>query len=95
MQYGRQMNTDNRQKLLEDEEKRLRTLRFVVDLAQALLMQSSMPLDEAYGIMENTRRAALNLFPGKEEVYDLIYAPRFQRIIDERFAVPNNKFGSQ
>ncbi len=38
--------------------------------------------------MRAARQAALNLFPGKEDVYELIYAPRFRRIIKERFLIP-------
>jgi hypothetical protein len=33
----------------------------------------------------NARRAALTMFPGKELTYDLIYRPRLQRLINERF----------
>ncbi len=71
-------------KLLE-EEKKLKGLKFIVDLAQANLIQSDITLQEACKIMENTRRLALILFPNKEDVYDLIYTPRFSRIISERF----------
>jgi hypothetical protein len=31
------------------------------------------------------RRQALELFPGKADVFDLVLAPRFQRILDERW----------
>jgi hypothetical protein len=31
------------------------------------------------------KRAALNLFPDKELAYDLIYRPRLQRLMQERF----------
>lgn len=71
---------------LRDENRRMRLLKFVVDLNQAVLMQQEdLTLLEAFRIMRDTRQAALNLFPGKEGVYDLIYAPRFHRVIKERF----------
>lgn len=73
---------------LKREEKNMRRLRFIVDLAQAVLMQSDMTLQEALAMAENTRKAVLNLFPGKDFVYDLVYAPRFRRIIEERFTIP-------
>ena len=74
---------------LREEEKRMRLLRFVVDLNQAILMQQAdLTLREAFQISRDTRRAVLNLFPGKEDVYELIYAPRFRRIIRERFVIP-------
>lgn len=71
-----------------DEERKLRRLRFVVDLAQAVLMQQTdLTLKEAFDIMRDTKKAALNLFPDKESVYELIYAPKFRRIISERFVI--------
>ena len=80
---------------LWDEEKRVRMLKFVVDLNLAVLMQQAdLTLREAFEIMKNTKQAALNLFPDKEQVYELIYAPRFRRIISERFVIvggPSNK----
>lgn len=79
--------------LLEEEDKKIRWLRFLVDLAQATLMQSNLTLREAFDIVDDTKRAALNLFPGKEQVYDLVYGPRFQRIIAERFLIPDGSAG--
>ncbi|MDA8421822.1 MAG: hypothetical protein M0Z89_00615 [Nitrospiraceae bacterium] len=73
---------------LLEEEKKLRLLKFVVDLNQAILMQQTdLTLREAFEILKDTRRAALNLFPGKDEVFELIYSPRFRRIIRERFVI--------
>lgn len=73
---------------LLEEEKRLRLLKIVVDLNQAVLMQQrDLTLREAFEIMKDTRRAALNLFPGKDEVFELLYSPRFRRIIRERFVI--------
>ncbi len=76
-----------KEKLME-EEKRMRRLRFIVDLAQAVLMQQpDLTLREAFNIMRDTKKAALNLFPDKEYVYELIYTPRFRKIISERFVI--------
>jgi hypothetical protein len=76
-----------KEKLME-EEKNMRRLRFIVDLAQAILMQQSdLTLKEAFTIMRDTKKAALNLFPDKEHVYELIYASRFRKIITERFVI--------
>ncbi len=72
---------------LEEENKKLKRLRFIVDLTQAILMQSELSLQEALTLLDNTKKAALLLFPDKEDVYDLIYTPRFRRIIAERFKV--------
>jgi len=81
---------------LQEEERRMRILRFVVDLAQAVLMQQSdLTLREAFQIMRDTRKAALNLFPDKEHVYELIYTPRFKRIIRERFVITGGHAGAK
>lgn len=74
--------------LLQEEEKRLRRLRVLVDLASSVLMQSDLTLEEARSFVDNTKRAALAMFPDKEFAYDLIYSRRFQRIISERYGVP-------
>jgi hypothetical protein len=36
-------------------------------------------------MISNCKSAALAMFPGKELAFDLIYKPRLQRVIDERF----------
>jgi hypothetical protein len=73
---------------LREEERKLRMLRFIVDLNQAILMQQTdLTLREAFDILKSTRQAALNLFPDKDEVFELIHTPRFRRIIRERFVI--------
>jgi hypothetical protein len=74
---------------LREEEKRMRMLRFIVDVNQAVLMQQSdLTLREAFDILTNTKKAVLNLFPDKESVFELVYSPRFRRIIRDRFVIP-------
>jgi hypothetical protein len=72
---------------LAEEEKRMRRLRLLVDLNEAVLMQANLTLREAFEIMRSTKTAALALFPDKGDVFDLIYTPRFKRIIRERFVI--------
>jgi hypothetical protein len=76
---------------LRDEEKRLRRLRLVVDLAQAVLMQADLTLREAFDIMDDAKKAALALFPDKGHVYDLVCAPRLKRIVRERFVITGGR----
>ncbi|RME64047.1 MAG: hypothetical protein D6778_08650 [Nitrospirae bacterium] len=78
---------DEREKAIKEEEKKIRMLRRLVDLTMAILMQSSLSPEEALNLVEGTKRAALTLFPDKEFVYDLVYTPRFRRIIAERFGI--------
>ena len=67
------------------EEKKVRQLCRVVDFACLVLSQQPMSLVEARALVQGVRSFALNLFPGKEETFDLIYGSRFRRILCERF----------
>ena len=84
------VGTMDRETLVE-EEKRMRRLRWIVDLNQAVLMQADLTLREAFDIIKDTKQASLALFPDKGEVFDLVYAPRFKRIIRERFVIPGGR----
>jgi len=71
---------------IEDENKRLRRLQIMMSMVmQVISEQSDLSLEEASELVASSRRAALNLFPGKELAYDLIYKPRLQRLMRERF----------
>lgn len=82
-----------KEELIREEEKRMKRLRLIVNFTEAVLMQSDLSVPEALQMMESTRKAALTLFPGKEFVYDLIYTPKFQRILHERFAISGSLSG--
>jgi len=69
------------------ENLKIRRLRTIVDLASSLLRQTEMPLPEAVRLVQAVRRQALALFPGKERTFDLIYAPRFARILREKYRI--------
>lgn len=70
-----------------EENRKVRRLQVVVDLVTSLLRQSDIPVEEAAELVANTRRFALNLFPDKGPTYDLIYAPRFQRLLAEKYNI--------
>jgi hypothetical protein len=82
-----------KEELIREEEKRMRRLRSIINLTEAVLTQSGFSLPEALQLMENTKKAALSLFPDKEFVYDLVYTPRFRRILEERFTIPGSLSG--
>ena len=71
-----------------EEEKRARRLRLVVDITCNVLMQAKLTRAEAEDVVATAKRCALELFPGKEETFDLILAPRFQRLMDEFIGPP-------
>lgn len=68
---------------IDDESRRIRRLRIVVHLALNIIAQGGLPLEEAHELAAATRRVALTLFPDKSETYDLIYQPKFQRLMNE------------
>ncbi len=70
---------------LVEEEKKLRRLRFIVDFALEYVKTQNVSHDEALRVVEGVRKHALKLFPGKEETFDLIYAPRFKRVLNDKF----------
>ena len=51
----------------------------------AYLAQTNLPLEEAQAVVEGVKRQALRLFPEKEETFDLIYLPRFRRLLREKY----------
>jgi hypothetical protein len=68
---------------VEDEQRRADRLRRAVDVACAVLRQGRLSRTEAAGMVAALRGQALSLFPGKGEVFDLVLAPRFARLVDE------------
>jgi hypothetical protein len=68
---------------IAEEQARADRLRRTVDVACAILRQGQLSREAADALVADTRRRALALFPGKEDVFDLVLAPRFQRIIEE------------
>jgi hypothetical protein len=68
---------------LADEHRRARQLRVLVDLTCNVIAQGRLTRAEAEELVAATRRRVLELFPGKEDTFDLILAPRFARLIDE------------
>ncbi len=72
---------------ITEENKRIRTLRFMVDLTISLISQGEMTREEALEHFQKVKGFALKLFPGKEEAFEIIYAPRFKKIITEIYGL--------
>ena len=75
---------------LADEQRRADAMRRSVDVACALLRQARLPRAEAESVVAFTRSRVLELFPGKEELFELVLRPRFARILDEFCAAPRS-----
>lgn len=71
---------------LMEEDKRIRRLQVMMSMVMSVISQDpDLTVEEAAKMAANARRAALSLFPDKELAYDLIYRPRLQRLMNERF----------
>ncbi len=69
-----------------DEGRRLRRLQVMMNMVMSVISQDpDLTLEEAAELAAGARRAALTMFPDKELAYDLIYRPRLQRLMHERF----------
>ena len=79
------MNDDELKQAISEENKKVRRLRFVVDFALQYIRTQEITHDDAIAIVEGVKKHALRLFPDKEEAFDIIYAPRFKRVLNEKF----------
>lgn len=70
---------------VREENRRLRYLRFLVDLALMEIRAGRFTKPQAEQIVDNIHSQAMKLFPGKELAFELIYRPRFRRAITETF----------
>jgi hypothetical protein len=70
----------------EDEARRIRRLQIMMSMVTSVISQDpSLTVEEASELAAGAKRAALAMFPDKELAYDLLYKPRLQRAMRERF----------
>ena len=71
---------------LAEERKLIRRMQMMMNMVMQVIAQdATLTIDEASQMIADSRKAALTMFPGKELAYDLIWKPRFQRLMRERF----------
>ncbi|MGO9640019.1 MAG: hypothetical protein ACLP1Y_01775 [Candidatus Acidiferrales bacterium] len=71
------------QQEIDEESRRIRRLRLAVELALSVIAAGQLPYQDAQDLASGLRQVALRLFPDKGEVFDLVYAPRIRRMINE------------
>ncbi len=70
----------------EDEARLIRRLQLMMSMVSSVISQDpSLTVEEASELAAGAKRAALAMFPDKELAYDLLYKPRLQRLMRERF----------
>jgi hypothetical protein len=71
---------------LKEEGRRIRRLQMMMNMVMQVIAQdTNLPVEEASEMVADTRKAALAMFPDKELAFDLIYWPRLQRLMRERY----------
>jgi hypothetical protein len=70
----------------EEERRKLRRLQIMMSMVMSVISQDSdLSVEEASELAANAKRAALAMFPDKEFAYDILYKPRLQRLMAERY----------
>ncbi len=82
MKNDRRSTIDERQ--IKEEEKKMDRLTGIVDKTSVMLKVLPMSDEVAEKLIEETKAKVLELFPDKEEVFELIYRPRYYRILQSR-----------
>jgi hypothetical protein len=72
----------------QEEQKLIRRLQMMMNMVMQVIAQDrTLTIDDASQMIADSKKAALAMFPGKELAYDLIWKPRFQRLMRERFRI--------
>ncbi|HET7209881.1 MAG TPA: hypothetical protein VFI95_25135 [Terriglobales bacterium] len=72
----------------EEEARKIRRLQVMMSMVMSVISQDpDLTVEEASEMVANTKRAALAMFPDKEFTYDILYKPRLQRLMNERFRI--------
>jgi len=82
--------TDNRTpqtpEELQEEGRKIRRFQMVMNMVTQVIAQDpTVTVDQASEMVADTRRLALSMFPDKELAFNLIYWPRLQRLMRERY----------
>ena len=69
-----------------EELRKIRRLQTMINMVMSVISQDpGMTVEEASELVAGAKRAALAMFPDKEFAYDILYKPRLQRLMNERF----------
>lgn len=70
----------------EEEARKIRRLQMMISMVMSVIGQDpNLTVEEASELAAGAKKAALAMFPDKELAYDLLYKPRLQRLIRERY----------
>jgi hypothetical protein len=70
----------------QEEARKIRRLQIMISMVMSVISQDpNLTVEEASEMVAGAKRAALAMFPDKEFAYDILYKPRLQRLMNERF----------
>ena len=71
---------------VQQEAQKIRRLQIMISMVMSVISQDpNLTVEEASELAAGAKRAALAMFPDKEFAYDILYKPRLQRLMQERF----------
>ena len=71
-----------------EEDKLIRRMQMMMNMVMQVIAQDgSLSVDDASQMIADSKKAALAMFPDKELAYEIIWRPRFQRLMRERFRI--------
>jgi hypothetical protein len=83
---GSELGSNSELSSSEDEARKIRRLQLMISMVSSVISQDpTLTIEEASELAAGAKRAALAMFPDKELAYDLLYKPRLQRLMRERF----------
>jgi hypothetical protein len=72
----------------QEEQRKIRRLQMMMDMVISVISQDEkLTVDEAAELVADSKKAALAMFPDKELAYNIIYRPRLQRLMRERYRI--------
>ena len=71
-----------------EELRKIRRLQMMMNMVMSVISQDAdITVEEASELVAGTKRAALAMFPDKELAFDILYKPRLERLMRERFRI--------
>jgi hypothetical protein len=88
MENANRAGQDENSSEKQEEAKKIRRLQVMISMVTSVLGQDpNLTVEEASELVAGAKRAALAMFPDKELAFDILYKPRLQRLMKERFRI--------
>jgi len=77
---------------MTDPRERMRELQRMADRVCVLILSSDLPAIDVEIEKSKVRQRCLDLCPDREQLYEMVYESRFQRLWDQFRAEPEERF---